>query len=179
MKIPRKCHNHKAQPFQGIKRRRDEEQMTEHEPRIESLTHKEEMQQRNCLETVSRKTILSRAGVGVNQLYLCKTSSLSHDASPKIKEMQIERTQKAKWSPFGKDDHNASLTTRKQKAKWAALLQVIVMLYTDKPHGLGWGTSLIVWNLTAEPKYTLYKQCRSRSVGFFWSQVICICTTGC
>ena len=26
-KIPRKCHSHEAQPFQGAKRRRDEEQI--------------------------------------------------------------------------------------------------------------------------------------------------------
>ena len=28
VKIPRKCHDHKAQPYRGTKRRRDEEQMT-------------------------------------------------------------------------------------------------------------------------------------------------------
>ena len=34
VKIPRKCHNHKAQAFQGTKRKRDEEQTLTNMPQI-------------------------------------------------------------------------------------------------------------------------------------------------
>ena len=56
MTIPRKCHNHEARPSWGTKRRRYEEQiMTKQTPHTKSLRHKE-LQQRDRLETVSRKT---------------------------------------------------------------------------------------------------------------------------
>ena len=56
IKIPRKCHSHEAQPSRDTRRRRDEEQtMTIQTPNMKPPTHTE-LQQRNRLGKVGRKT---------------------------------------------------------------------------------------------------------------------------
>ena len=58
VKIFRKCHHHKDQPAQGSKRMRDEKQIRKQQtPHMKPQTHiKKNLQQRNRLGTVSKKT---------------------------------------------------------------------------------------------------------------------------
>ena len=92
MKIPRKCHNYEAQHSRGTKGRRDEEQIkTTQTPCMKpKTTHKEikeELQQRNCLRTVRRKTAGEVGGMGLKLVLLAGNIILNSAAAPNYKYM--------------------------------------------------------------------------------------------
>ena len=92
--IPRKCRNHGAQPSQGIKRRKNKEQLrTKQTPHIKPHTHKEELQKRNHLGMVSRTTTalnLIHQHLNINNtVHVLKLSTFIHACLHRIRGVDV------------------------------------------------------------------------------------------